>query len=99
MSSPIAEADAVEIPEEARVDQGAGHPGFVRGLPHHLEGRLGDAQGRPPEAVVAASLEAEARVVGRRALQEDERLRPAADTRQRVPDESGADALPLTVAH
>jgi hypothetical protein len=59
------------------------------------EGRLGDAEGRAAEAFLAGGLEAEPGVVGRRALQEDQRFGPVLQDGEGVADQAGADAAVL----
>ena len=83
----VAKTDTVEVPEDTRIDERAGHPWLVARQPEDLEGRFGDTQRRPTEAKPASRLEAEAAVVRRRPLEEDERLRSTGDLLQAVPDQ------------
>src|SRR5215210_6542203 len=91
-ASRLAEADAVEVPEHARVDERPRHPRLVARPLDDLESRLRDPQRRSPEAVLTRRQEPEASVEPRRALEEDERLRAIVQLRQREADERRTDA-------
>jgi hypothetical protein len=89
--------DAVEVPEDAGVDEGAGHPRLVTRRPADLEGPGWDAQGRPAETHLLTRDEAEPFVVARSPLEKDERLGPRPlDDVEAIPDQGRAHSAPLS---
>src|SRR5579875_956699 len=88
----VAETGAVVPPERLRVDQSPGHPRLVARERADLEGVIGDAQGRLPEALTAAAGEPEPRVIVRVALQEDQRNAPAGQHLEPAAHQRRADA-------
>lgn len=93
----IAQADCVVPPERFRIDKRPSHPRFVRRKLDRLKGLVRDPQRRLAKAQLAARHEAEAGVVPRIPLQENNRSRPLTDDLKPAPNQSRTDPAPVNL--